>query len=241
MLKAGAVLSLLLIAVTAVAAQSQCAAKLAELPQPPELSGFHLGMTTDQVKARVPQVKFGRTDPLGLSKTTINPYFDPSIDKTNFADVRSVSLDLLDGKVISLWLGFENTFKWKTVDEFVAEITQSLHLTGEWTAKGRAQQLRCADFELSVSTIAGGPSLRILDLSGDETLAARRQAREDAAEAEANAPEPTPVVGDTRNKIFYPIDCVGLKAVPENKRLAFESPAAAEKAGYKKAVGCRDE
>ena len=233
-------LFLILTLVAAVAAQNQCTTKLADLPQPPELCGFHPGMTVEEVKARVPQIKFGRTDDLGVSKTTINPYFDPSIDKTNFENVRSVSLDFLDGRVTSLWLGYEETFKWKTIDEFVKRITQALRLTGEWTAKGRGQQLRCADFELSVSIIAGGPSLRILDLAADKTLATRRQAKEDAADAEANAPEPTPVVGDTRSKIFYPVDCPALKAVPENKRIAFDSPAEAEKAGYKKAVNCGD-
>src|SRR5688572_13040233 len=53
----------LLITVGNVVAQdSRCTLKLSDLPQAAELSGFRIGMTTDQVKARVPQVLFGRTD-----------------------------------------------------------------------------------------------------------------------------------------------------------------------------------
>ena len=238
-LRALATLCLVLLFAAIVAAQdNQCSAKLDRLPQVPELRGFRLGMTPEQVKARVPQVVFGRTDDLGVSKTSINPDFDPRIDKTNFADVRTVSLDFLDGRVTSLWIGFEDTFKWKSVDEFVKGISQVLGVPTEWSTKGRAQQLRCADFELSVSVIAGGPSLRIVELAAEETIAARRQAKEDAAEAQANAPEPTPMIGDTRNKTYYPLDCSALKDVPEKKRITFASKEEAEKAGYKRSSSC---
>ena len=238
-LRALATLCLVLLSAAIVAAQdNQCTAKLDRLPQAPELRGFRLGMTPEQVKARVPQVVFGRTDDLGVSKTSINPDFHPRIDKTNFEDVRTVSLEFLDGRVTSLWIGFETTFEWKSVDEFVKGISQVLGVPTEWSTKGRAQQLRCADFELSVSVIAGGPSLRILELAAEETIAARWQAKEDAAEAQANAPEPTPMIGDTRNKTYFPLDCSALKDVPEKKRVTFASQEEAEKAGYKRSERC---
>ena len=105
------VLLVSLLCVARIAAQNTCTAKLADLRQPEELRGFRLGMTTEQVKARVPQVVFGKKDDLGISKTSFSPDFDPRIDKSNFADVRTVSLDFLDGRVTSLWIGFDNTFK----------------------------------------------------------------------------------------------------------------------------------
>src|SRR3982750_4416275 len=89
----------LLLLLLAQPASAQCTKKQGELPPAPELLGFHLGMTKDQIKTRVPQTVFGHTDPFGVSKTTINPYFDPTIDKTKFAGVRSISLDLLDEKL----------------------------------------------------------------------------------------------------------------------------------------------
>ena len=222
----------------AAAQGNTCNVKLAELPQTAELRGFRLGMTPEQVKARVPQVKFGHPNDLGVSKTSINPDFDPQIDKSNFADVRTVSLDFLDGRVTSLWIGFEGTFKWKTVDEFVKGISHELALPDEWATKGRAQQLRCVDFQVSVSIIGGGPSLRIVDMPAEETLAVRRQAKEDAAEAPEAAPAQTSVIGDARNKSYYSSDCQSLNLVPEKSRVAFNSPVEAEKAGYKRATNC---
>jgi hypothetical protein len=100
-----------IITTSAVFARSQCTQKLSELPSAPELLGFHLGMTKEEVKVRVPQSVFGRTDDFGVSKTTINPYFDPKIDKSKFESVRSVSLDMLDDHLTSLWIGFDETFK----------------------------------------------------------------------------------------------------------------------------------
>jgi hypothetical protein len=224
--------------VFAFAQDSGCKAKLAELPPITELSGFHLGMTLEQVKVRVPQVKFGRKNEFGVSKTSINPDFDPNIDKTNFADVRTVSLDFLDGSLTSIWIGFESSFRWKSADEFIKGISRELSLPDEWTTKGRTQQLTCADFQLSVSMIAGGPSLRIVDRSADDAIAHRRQEQEDAAETTAAAAEPTPVVGDVRKKAFYSADCPALKLVPEKSRVAFDNAAEAEKAGYKRSEVC---
>src|SRR5688572_3525153 len=88
------------------AQESPCTIKLTDLPAAPELMGFRLGMTTDQVKARVPQVLFAKADDFGVAKTSINPDFDPRIDKATFPGVRTVSLDFLDGRLTSLWLGF---------------------------------------------------------------------------------------------------------------------------------------
>jgi hypothetical protein len=227
-------LLLLLISAGVISAQQNpCKVKLADLAPAAELRGFSLGMTPDQVKAKVPQVAFGRTDELGVSKTSINPDFDPRIDKTNFGDVRTISLDFLDGRVVSVWIGFEGTFKWKNIEEFVQGVSQELALPAEWTTKGRAQQLNCTDFQLSVSMIAQGPSLRILDLPADKTIAERRQAKADEAEA-AEAP----VTGDSKNKVYYANNCAALKAVPEKTRVAFDNAEEAEKAGYKKAPGC---
>src|SRR5882724_5281251 len=120
-----ATLLLIVAASVTLAQDSVCLAKLAALPPVPELRGFRLGMTPEQVKDRVPQIVFGRSDDLGFSQTTVNPYFDPTIDKASFTDVRTVSLDFLDGRVTQLWIGYEATFKWNTIDEFVKGISQA--------------------------------------------------------------------------------------------------------------------
>jgi hypothetical protein len=70
-----AILFPLLLLLLGQSASAQCTKKLSELPEAPELLGFRLGMTKDQIKARVPQTKFGKADHFGVIKTTINPYF----------------------------------------------------------------------------------------------------------------------------------------------------------------------
>src|SRR5687767_4683210 len=115
-------------------ASAQCTRKIAEIPAAPELLGFRLGMTREQIKTHLPQTDFGRTDAFGVSKTTINPHFDPKIDKTKFEGVRSVSLDLLDQKLTSLWIGYDENFKAKNIDDFVKLITQSLQLPADWSS-----------------------------------------------------------------------------------------------------------
>src|SRR6185295_789591 len=169
----------LLVSCAGVCAQdTKCTLKLAELPDAPELFGFRVGMTTVQLKQRVPQVTFGSADYFGVLKTSISPDFDPQMDKASLAGIRTVSFDFLDGKLTSLWLGYDGTFKWKTVPEFVSRISRSLHLPDAWqTWRVRGQQLNCADFQLTVSPMTEGPSFRIIDKAAEETIAARRLAK----------------------------------------------------------------
>lgn len=232
----------LLVPVGGVVGQdSLCNARLSDLPQAAELSGFRMGMTKDEVKARVPQVVFGRTDDLGASKTSINPFFDSRIDKSGFADVRTVSLDFLDGRVTSLWIGFEPTFKWPGVSEFVKGISRSLSLPDAWSPwKSEGQQLKCADFRITVATVARGPSFRILDLAAEASLTARRFAKEEEKEALAadNSEKETEVLGDKQSRIYYPANCEAVKEISESNRTTFKTALEAEKAGYKPAQGC---
>src|SRR2546423_1582823 len=170
----------LLVLLLASSASAQCTKKATELPAAPELLGFRLGMTKEEIKTRVPQTVFGHTDPFGISKTTINPYFDPTIDKTKFEGVRSISLDLLDERLTSLWIGYDETFKVQTVEDFVKLISQSLQVPANWSSwRSKGQQLRCSDFQLIVTTIAGGPSVRLVDTPAEDLVAERRKAKED--------------------------------------------------------------
>ena len=231
---------ILLCAVNVLAQKSQCSLKLSELADAPELIGFRMGMTTEQVKARVPQVAFGRTDEFGLSKTTINPDFDPRINKSTFTGVRTVSLDFVDGRLTSLWLGYDSSFKWRTVQDFVNGISESLHLPNAWTPwRSRGQQLRCVDFQMTVAIVSEGPSFRIVDETAEQTLAARReQASEDAESADGEAPAEV-VIGDRQHKIYYVSDCPPTREINEEDLVEFKSRAEAEKAGYKAAKGCQ--
>lgn len=232
----------LLLLLLAQSVSAQCTKKISDLPAAPELLGFHLGMTKAEIKARVPQTEFGRADHFGVTKTTINPYFDPTIDKTKLQGVRSISLDILDDRLTSLWIGYDETFKAHTADEFVKLISQSLQLDGAWSYKSRAQQLRCADFQLSVTTVAGGPSFRLVDTAADELIAERRQAKEErdaAAEAATSSESMEPeIVADKHSRTYYLPGCEPAKEIDEANKAIFKTAADAEKAGFKAAKNC---
>ena len=227
----------LLCAAATIAQENKCALKLAELPASPELFGFHMGMTTDQAKARVPQIILGRVDDFGVTKTSINPDFDPKIDKASLNGIRTVSLDFLDARLTSLWFGYDGTFKWTTVPDFVAGISQALHLPDAWKPwKIRGQQLNCADFQMTVTMVAEGPSFRIIDDTAQQTIAARREAKEEQdSAAEEAAGE---IIADKKDKVYYVEGCLPPKEIKAADRVAFKSPEEAERAGFKLARGC---
>jgi hypothetical protein len=244
---------LLVLLAIALPVSAQCTQKIATLPAAPELFGFRLGMTYDDIKTLVPQTQFPKTDHFGVTKTTINPSFDPKIDQKKFEGVRSISLDLLDDRLTSLWIGYDDTYKIKTIDEFIKTISQSLQVSGNWSSwRSRGQQLRCADFQLIVSTLAGGPSLRLLDFAADDTIAARRQEKEEQdslAEAAAGASENNEqetngdnqvkqIVGDKQSKTYYPNGCHPAKEISDANRAVFKTVEEAEKAGFKLARNC---
>jgi len=212
-------------------ASAQCTLKSDQLPDAPELHGFRLGMTPEQAKARVPLIQFGRADEIGVIKTSINPLYDPRFDKVSFADVRTISLDFLDEKLTTLWVGYENTFKWQTVNDFVAGISKALNLPAAWAPKRGAQQLHCDGFTLVVSLIAGSPSLRLSDDAADATIAQRREEAATAAESR--------VTGDKASKLYYPGGCEAAENIPVQNRAVFKNKEEAENAGYKLAKDCQ--
>jgi hypothetical protein len=229
---------LILLVAAATCAQEKCALKLAELPASPELFGFHMGMTTDQAKVRVPQIILGRADDFGVAKTSINPDFDPKIDKASLNGIRTVSLDFLDGRLTSLWFGYDGTFKWTTVPDFVAGISQALHLPDVWKPwKIRGQQLNCADFQMTVTMVAEGPSFRIIDDAAQQTISARREAKEEKDSAAEEATNE--IIADKKDKVYYVEGCLPPHEIKAADRMAFKSKEEAEQAGYRLAKGCQ--
>jgi len=221
----------LLCSIPVSAQETKCTVKVAELPNAPELLGFRMGMTPEQVKARVPRILFGKANEFGVSKASISPDFDPQMDKTNLAGVRTISFDFLDGRLTSLWLGYDGSFKWQTVADFVTGITPALHLPEAWQPwKARGQQLTCADFQMTVGIVSEGPSFHIIDQVAEETIATRRQELEDKNSAAEEA-ETAEVIGNRKDKTYQPAGCA--TPIREQDRVVFNSREDAEKAGYK--------
>lgn len=222
---------LFLLLVTTTVASQQCNLKSDQLADAPELRGFRLGMSFDQVRARVPPIQFGPADEFGVTRTSINPLYDSHFDRVAFADVRTISFDFLDGKLATLWVGYESSFKWQSVDEFVTGISRSLNLTASWSPKRGGRQLHCDGFTILVSMIAGSPSIRLNDDAAEETIAERREAAAAASELR--------VTGDKTSKLYYPADCESAENIPIQNRVVFKDKDEAEKAGYKPAKDCQ--
>jgi hypothetical protein len=225
-----AILVALCCGAAAKAQPATCSLKPDQLKEAPELFGFHLGMTLDQVKARSALIQFGPADNFGIIKTSISPHYEPRFDKTVFSDARTISFDFLDGKLVTLWIGFEETFKWPKLDEFVANLSKALEVPGRWPLKRNGQQLTCDGFSLFASIIARGPSIRVMDEVAQSVIAERR---EEAAKAEE-----TMVIGDNRTLTYYPADCAAKDEVPTLNRAIFKNKDYAEIAGYKLAKAC---
>lgn len=222
--------------------RAQCTLKITALPASSELFGFRLGMTKEEVKVLVPQTAFGHTDEFGVTKTTINPYFDPKIDTTKFANVRSISLDFVDEHLTSVWIGFDENYKVRTIDELVKLLTQSLHLSGNWSSwKSKGQQLQCGDFQLIVTTVAGGPSFRLLDTAAEDLIAMRRQEKEerDAAADSSSEAATSEIIGDKHSKLYYSADCPPTKPIADEFKVTFKSIAEALKAGFRPGKACQ--
>jgi hypothetical protein len=162
------------------AQENRCTLKLAELPAPQELRGFRVGMTLEQVRARLPKLQVPPQDEFGFTSLNIFPAHEPGIDKAAFEGVRTISLDLLDNRVYSLWLGYDKSFKWQNTDEFAKGMAAALKLPEAWRTKFRTRVLDCADFTLSVIPVGESQSIKIVDNAAKDLLDSRQAAKEDA-------------------------------------------------------------
>ena len=175
-----AVTLILAFACPAVGQETKCSVKLAELPSTPELRGFRAGMTLDEVKARLPKLQLKSADEFGFTSLNIFPEYEAGIDKAAFAGVRTISLDILDGRVFSIWIGYDKTFKWQSLDEFVVGMTAALKLPDRWRTKLRTHLMDCADFTMAISPVGQSPSIKITDNTAKVLLDKRQTAREEA-------------------------------------------------------------
>ncbi len=208
-----------------------CSAKIDQLKPMPDLYGLHLGLTTEEVKKVLPLAQFGRADRLGVMRTSFNPHFDQRVKETEFPDVRTISLDFLDGKLATVWIGYDGTFKWPKLDEFITNFSKALGVPADWPVKRIGRDLACDGFSLHAQMIAGGPSLRINDDAAQEMAQTRL--------AEAIDADENQVIGDIRTKSYYPSDCAAKDAIPQVSRTVFKSKDEAEKAGYALSKDCQ--
>ena len=106
--------------------------------------------------------------------------------------------------------------------------------------KSHGQQLRCIDFQLTVIAVGGTPGFRILNEKAEDTLAARREseAERQSGSNESDLPS-AQIMGDRRNKTYYPDGCHPAKEIEIINRITFKTKDEAENAGYKPPKSCQ--
>jgi len=180
----GRLFQILLLGIVATSAvnafQSSCQLQLSTLPDIQEFSGLKMGMTVEEVRAIVPVIQVPRADEFGMARASYSPDFMTNLDKKAFDSVRTVSLEFVDGRLASIWVGFNGAFKWQTIDAAIKGLSAELHLPAEWQSKSREQQLVCNDFRLGVSLVSNSPSIRVINDAAKQLWQCRREAKEES-------------------------------------------------------------
>jgi hypothetical protein len=166
----------LLASVSFAQGEGKCNLKLDQVKPAPELYSFRLGMAIEEVKKLVPTLQTRKADDLGLMKTSFSPRFDPKIDKTQFENVRTISFEFLDDRLMDLWIGYTSEFKWTALEDFIPQMSASLGLpsTNAWRVKGLERRFDCAEFQVAAWMVAGGPSIRLTDATAKQLWEKRR-------------------------------------------------------------------
>jgi hypothetical protein len=159
------------------------------LEQAPRLRGFKLGMSVAQARAKLPGVTFPKPDDNGdLSLFLRGPALRKS-DPSASEDVSNGLFTFFDGRLVSLTIGYADSVKWESVDEFAFSVSQSLGLPPVWPRRAAQsddsgysetyiseRNLMCQGFMVSVrlNKFSRSPvSLNLMDTSYPELLSER--------------------------------------------------------------------
>jgi hypothetical protein len=129
------------------AQETKCALKI---NQAPELRGFRLGMTTEQVKSRFPFVRVRESGEFDFYRTANVPgEYLKTID--SFRGVEGLGLTFLDDKIISISVSYD-PIEWKSEEHFSTRVGEMLKLPNAWQRSnintGYNRQLECDGFQV---------------------------------------------------------------------------------------------
>ena len=156
----------------AQAQENQC---LLNLSQAPQLRGFRLGMSADDVIIRVPSIEMPEADEFGFAKGVIYTS-SPNLtsNKADFEGVSRVSLSFLDGRLTSILVVYDDSISWESTDEFVSVISRPLGLPGPWQPFDTwKKSVQCTGFRATAGT--GLETFISLEESGIEQIIKQRQ------------------------------------------------------------------
>ncbi|HKY04872.1 MAG TPA: hypothetical protein VJQ56_08280, partial [Blastocatellia bacterium] len=156
-------------------AQSRCSLTEANAPN---VRGIKLGMSTEQLLALFPGSgeRADIKEALNRARTAsgneaVQLSFEPATysTKDKFAQVDQVSATIHKGRVVSFivaYTGPPNGPTWRTVDEWVAKLSESLSLPGgqAWSLKPSEtpiKVLKCSGVEIEAAAVGGSGSVRV--------------------------------------------------------------------------------
>lgn len=206
------------------------------LAQAPALRGLRLGVTQAQVLARFPGISIDRPNKLGESRLRLNFIAGDlyqkgtavrergaqvdiaagdadgstfTVDSSRFPDlkgVKKIQMRFVDGRLAYVLVGYDDSVKWESVDDFIDTVSKILGLTGDWLVPadsdggGKEKELRCEGFLMTAVT--GGDStdsrvavqLSLSDTALTQTIEKRQSDQKEKARREE----------DDRRRTFKP-------------------------------------
>ena len=139
----------------------------------PVVRGIRLGMSTEQLLALFPGSgkRKEMKDALEKARTAgsemVYLSFDPATDASgdHFAGVNAVGVGIYKGRVADFTVVYVGA-TWGTIDEWVAKLSESLHLPGgqEWVAgpsENPNKVLRCGGIEIEAAIQGGSASIKV--------------------------------------------------------------------------------
>lgn len=141
--------------------------------QLPEVRGFRLGMTIEQIKQRYPHFPELKTNAYGYSEFTEDFMVErgryESLGSTrveplsgiNKESLGAVELAFLDNKLVVFKISYNNKVEWQSVDNFVESLATSLKLppAAKWSKTNNlTMRLACKDYSLraTISSVREG-------------------------------------------------------------------------------------
>jgi hypothetical protein len=155
----------------AVAQQPPQTCKL-KVENSPELRGFRLGMSLEQIRTRFPKARFYEGN-FGQSRLELQSNVLQEADPEKFRGVETIFLDLLDGRVVSVSATYDGAVKWQSIAQFAAAVSEALKLPPAWEAD-QSGRMNCDGFQIFVNT-----NHIALVIPGTREIVKRRELAED--------------------------------------------------------------
>jgi outer membrane protein TolC len=161
--------------------------------QSPVVGHFRLGMTLDEVQARLPNNPIPAPDEFGVSTLQLRGIDVPA--GSAFDDANNITVEFMDGRLSYIRVSYPATNKWQSMDEFVARLAERLNISGSWTRfydwenknirdseDLRDSALECNGFRLSagigIEGLGGGdqtPHFELEDNAAAQTIKQRQE------------------------------------------------------------------